>query len=673
MVFILLAGSLSCFPLELLGFRSLSGKAFAQIQYDVTVTATIADNAGPTTPILISPNNGSYVTDNTPGFVWKASTDANGMNKYVLTLDGNTLFDNIPTTPTDNAQYTLTYNGVSDEYTLVPKSVIADGIHTWKVRAVDNLNNGTDSATWTFTMDTQAPAFVITNFGELSVSISAQDSSTIPASPLILQNNSPLLVAHGEANSSVAVTLIIPGDPTQYFNTFIDGGGNWNLQLGILPRDVVMTLNFTITDLAGNVSVLNGVRFLIETGTIIIPTAPPSPTPVPSPTPGVSPTPDVTPSPPAPGASPSPLPPPSPIITIPVIPPQEIAYEITQELLELLPPGIALLVNALPEEVVQIIKDSAPISGLLVAAALPIASTIAIATQFGGGISLDIFAKILQALGLIPAGKPQGLVFNSRTFEPIPFALLTITNPATKQTPVIETVVTDVSGVYRGIKLPPDTYQITVSHQDYLFPSQVGRPQFVRFQDFYRGEPFQVQSNETEQLFLIPVDPINPNGKPSWRSRLRVALAQFGKLSGALMIPLFILSGFLALLFPSVWNWAVFILYALLVGYHALAWFKTPILTGTVIDETGNPVENTIIRLSISQSNQLHSVISTDQNGEFKINGPHERYELMVTKPGYVWVDQNSTLSLYEVDATTSSQNVVITLKAIGQLYSNLF
>lgn len=644
------------------------------------VTASVPDNDGPTTPILISPSNNSYVTDSTPGFTWEASTDANGVGYYVLSLDGSTLFNNIPTTATDNASYTLTYDSILGRYTLTPKTLISDGSHTWAIRAVDTLGNGTNSATWTFTMDTQSPAFVLSNFGELTVSISAQDVGTIPSEPLLLENNEPLLIASGEASSTVAVTLTIPGDPTQNFATSLDAGGNWNLQLGILPRDVVMSISFTITDTAGNVSVLNGLEFTIESDVIVFPPATPTPTPSPSTEPSPSPeaspdpTPDTSPEPsPSPSVIASVLPAPSPIITIPVIPPREIAFEITQELIESLPEPIKVLVSALPEEVVQVIEDSAPVSGLLVSAAIPAASAVAIGSQFGGGVSFNIIIKILQALGLVPSGKPQGLVFNSTTYEPIPFALLTITNPGTKLTPVVETVVTDVFGVYRGVKLPPDTYQITVSHQDFRFPSELTRSQYVQLADFYRGEPFSVASNETEQLFLIPVDPVNSSGRVSIKTQARILLAQLGKLTGIMVVPLFVLSGFLALLFPSPWNWGVFIAYTLLVGYKAIGWFKVPILTGIVINDQGEPVENAVIRLSVSETNELSSVISTDKNGVFNVHGAKEKYQLTVTKPGFVWVNQQSVLSFFEVDTTVKSQHVVVTMAPLEQIYSNLF
>ena len=59
--------------------------------YDLTpkVTLTIVDNIDPTTPILISPTDNSYVTTGTPTFVWEESTDDRGISKYQWYLKGS--------------------------------------------------------------------------------------------------------------------------------------------------------------------------------------------------------------------------------------------------------------------------------------------------------------------------------------------------------------------------------------------------------------------------------------------------------------------------------------------------------------------------------------------------------------------------------------------------------
>lgn len=646
----------------------------ASISAQANVTATVADNGPPTTPILIAPGNNTYVTISQPSFVWEASTDVNGISHYRLAIDGSTVYDNIPTSPTDNAQYTLTYDSMTSRYSLFPKTALSQGSHTWKVTAIDTTDNSSDSATWTFTIDTQAPSFVITQMGTETVSISAQDGSTIPSTPVELDANEPLLAGNGEANSHVQLTVTIPGDPSQNFTTTISSGGSWSIQLGILPRDVVITLDFVITDVAGNVTVLNGVQFTIPSEVIVIP--PTSPSPTPTPTASASATPSSS-----PGASPEASPtapgePGFPSIEIPVIPPRELVNEVLQELGErlrtpfsvLTAPALAPLAPAL-DLAAEGFKAIAPYSAAVVSAALPAVATAALATQFGGSISPDLLIKIFQALGLIPSGKPQGLVFNSSNEEPIPFALITISSTR-ENTTSPQTVVTDDHGVYRGVRLPPGEYRLAVSQQEFLFPSQKARPAFMSYREFYKGEVFTVNNKDQEQLFLIPMDPLSQQAKSRWRNRLRLFLARLGRWTDTLIFPMFFISGLLAVLFPSWWNWVVSGVYALLLGRKVMVWFRVPILTGVVIDENGQPLDHVMIRLNESTSTELTELAVTDHKGEFALYGQRRKYQLAATKPDFVWYEGNSTMSLYEIDCSNGPQSIVIPMIPIASVAS---
>ncbi len=618
------------------------------------VTVTIPVNTPPSIPILISPENNSYVNTTTVTFVWQAATDQYGIAEYELYLDGNLYFDNIPTTSTSNGQYTLVYDSGTDTYTLTVVVPLTEGTHTWKIRALDVQSAGTDSVTWSFTIDSLAPSFVITEIGGVAVSISAQDISTVPATPIELENNEPLLIGTGEPNSTVNVTVTIPGDPTQSFTFVINPDGTWSLQLGILPRDTVITLDFVIIDLAGNVSVLSGVQFIITQDVIIFP--PPSP----SASPGASPV-----------ASPTP-----PLIAIPLTPPREAIYNFLQELLERLPAPLQALVASLPLET---IRNLGPISTALVIAAIPLLTTAAIATQFGARFSLEILARILQALGLIPSGKPRGFVFDSRTHKGIPFALLTITSVDTTgtpgeanvvdfdHTPLIETVVSDVEGVYKGVELPLGKYQIDVRHQEYRFPTARPRPPYLTTHDYYKGEEFEIASEkDAELLFLIPMDAIEESGKRTWKNQVRVSLAYLSRFGAMLILPLFVISGILTLLFPSIWNWLVFGTYAAMVAYKSVGWFKIPRLTGVVIDTHGIALENAIVRIIISENSELAVVTNTKADGRFAAFVAPGKYQISIVNPGYVWTD-TPVGSFYEVDLTEQSQHLVATMEQVEQ------
>lgn len=632
------------------------------------VTLRIVDNINPTIPILIAPENNSYVTTGKPTFIWEESSDDRGISKYQLWLNGNLLYDNLPTGNQETANYIYTHDNLNSEYSLQLKNNISDGTYTWKIRVYDINGNYAESATWSFIIDTLAPAFIINSIGDVSTNISAQDLSTIPSSPIELDENEPLIVGTGEPNSTIVLTVYSPNDPVQIYTTTIDANGDWSIQLGIYNRGDTITLDFTITDLAGLVSVLNDVQFVIKELVIIFPPASPSPSPTPAVTPNPSATPGTSPEPTAdPSATPAP-----PIIEIPYTPPREIIYEFWQELGERLPDQIKFLIALIPEGVIRIIQELAPISAAIIATALPVAAAIAVGAQFGGGLSLQLFFKLLQSLGLFPAGKPQGIVFNSETFQPVSFALLTIYSENSKSQ-ISETVVCDVDGVYRGIKLAPGLYRIVVSHQDFSFPSTKRRPPYLQFKDYYLGEVFDVTSEKEQQLFLIPVDPKNNSQKTSFKTKMRVLSSGFTRLLKHLTVPLFLISAILFTMFPTIWNGVVLLFYSIMVLQKFVKNIKKPIITGLVVDIDKKPLENAVVRVIDPNTNLLATVLTTNKSGQFKIYADKGVYHMEVVMTGYVWQEVANTMSFYQVDASKKTQDIVVVMEPVADLYNELF
>lgn len=627
------------------------------------VSATVLENTPPTTPILISPQNNSYVTVNPPTFIWQGSTDNYGVDYYQLWVDGDLLFDNIPAADVNNSQYTLDYEGSNNRFTLTPKSGLDQGSHTWKIRVYDIYHGDySDSATWTFIIDTQAPSFVVTQVGSEIVSISAQDIDTIPTDPIQLEENQPLIVATGEANSTVVMTVTIPGDPTQTYTVAIDGSGNWQQQLPTLPRNEIISLDFVITDLAGNISVLNGIQLIILAETIVIPPASPSPTP----TPGVTPIP-----------SPITTPPPSPAITIPLLPPSEYVEEIIQEIQEVIPAPIAQVVSQVPTQVdnaiSRAIKTLAPSSSLAVSLAIPAFSLLSLLSQLGWDFSWKILLRLLQAIGLLPKKDPQGIVFNSQTNQPVAFALLTVTSyPPDTENAINETVVTDTEGIYQGLKLPKGKYTIIVSHQDYIFPTAKNRPNYLPFEDFYKGEVFEVKNESQDKLFLIPIDPIKKgNTDQNWRALLKIIIARI-RLKN-LTLPLFIFSLIITLIYPTVWNWIIVGFYILLLIKQTIKAARIPSISGEIIDQQGLPIENAIVRISTTDSNKLIAITHSDSNGNFSVFIDKGVYQINATKQGYIWMKKGSSISFQQIDNRQSSQYIVIDMSPADDIYAEMF
>ncbi len=639
---------------------------------DNTITATVPDIVAPSVPFLIAPEDESLLNDATPSFVWQQSTDNVGVDHYELYIDGNLEFGSIPTSSTSNSEYTLTYDSDAGTYTLVPTDLLSNGSHTWYVKVYDAVGNNNVSATWDFTIDTNAPSFVIQTIGPLATNISAQDFGSVPEETIELEDNEPEFTGIGETNSTVQVTVQIPGESNQIINFSVGAGGTWTFQLGILPRDEIITLNFVITDEAGNISVITNLRILIIQGYIIIP-PPPTPTPTPFPTPTVSPepSPEATTS-----ATPPPTPTPTPIIKIPILPLEEIAKIIKDQIAKIIPEPLRVIVAIIPQEIRQAIQQStdavAPIGVLVATAAVPAFSLFTLLLQFGQQFSWDILLKILQALGLLPPKEPQGMVFDSQTNEPVPFALLTINSTNEVGEKIIETAVTDVDGIYQGIQLPIGSYQIIVAQQDYTFPTLKVRPGYFSIQEYYKGEIFEVNSNRNQQLFLIPMD---RKTKSEYKSSIGKTVKGIIKRIRLvdLFWPLFLISMLITLFYPTLINFLMLGFYCLLLLKRVIKSFKKPTISGFVTNTSSEPIQNAIVRISDPAKGELVAIVNTNKLGYYQSFLEPNKYQIQITKTGLVWERKESQLSFEEVDVTTERKTVDAVMRDITDIYKELF
>ncbi|MFH1347287.1 MAG: right-handed parallel beta-helix repeat-containing protein [Candidatus Margulisiibacteriota bacterium] len=121
-----------------------------------TVSADIIlDTTAPEAPTLVSPANGGTTGDSTPTLTWNAVTsDLAGIENYEIYLDGALVTQ------------------AATSYTT--PAALADGSHTWKVKAEDYAQNwGNYSAEWSFTVDTGIP-----NVGSITLSDQTSLSTT---------------------------------------------------------------------------------------------------------------------------------------------------------------------------------------------------------------------------------------------------------------------------------------------------------------------------------------------------------------------------------------------------------------------------------------------------------------------------------------------------------------
>ncbi|MGD9128869.1 MAG: hypothetical protein PVJ09_00015 [Candidatus Woesebacteria bacterium] len=607
---------------------------FAQITTEsqqTVVSATVLDSTAPSIPILIAPENNDILQTTRPEFVWEECTDNVGVAYYQLFLDGQLFIDQIPISNNETNEYRLEFDSIAGEYHLFLKIDLESGEHSWQIRVFDAAANSAESEIWRFLIDTEAweqliepdeAYFILTQIGEVKTLISSLDSNTWPTETIILNENKPLLKARGKPLSTVELILSVPGDPDKTFTSTIDRNGNWSLQLGTLPRGKIITLNFTITDSDGNISKLENVKFIIQTKSII---------------------------------------------TAPRTVAEEAISEISQEIVEALPKPVQALIESIPKEIKDLVKDLAPLTTAIVALGPPAIATVSFLTQFGSSLSFNLISKLLQALGLIPAGKPQGKVINSITEEGVAFALVRFFREENGDIETLfGTVVTDNRGIYQGIRLPAGKYHLSVSHQDFLFPTKQQRPIYLSIYDYYKGESFKVKSiREGESIFfLVPVDPLKSEAEASKLTKIKIFFTRGIKISDTIIYLMFIVSAVLALTRPGLWNYLMFLIYLALILKKAKKFVKFPDITGVVLDENSQPISNAIVKLISPDGNQVFSIVTSDKKGKFGFSKARGLYQISVSKKNWLWVPETRGMTLSQVDSRLTKQRLILRMKA---------
>lgn len=251
---------------------SVQAQLEGPIDREEQITASVVPQNAPPPVILIAPTNGQHLNDDRVEFRWREVTGHTvPLDRYELSLNGVVLFDNIPLTPTSNADYTLTLIDGVYRLKLSTAASLDDGTYTWKIRVIDTQDRGTDSATWVFTVDTVQPPIVVTNIQGQEVSISASDPSTIPEEPVVVHVEQPYIYGSTEPLANVQL-VITRGDGSQHaFQMIATSDGHFLFFTPELNPYEIISLTFTATDLANNIRTLSGLRIQYVPRQIVIP------------------------------------------------------------------------------------------------------------------------------------------------------------------------------------------------------------------------------------------------------------------------------------------------------------------------------------------------------------------------------------------------------------------
>lgn len=330
-------------------------------------------------------------------------------------------------------------------------------------------------------------------------------------------------------------------------------------------------------------------------------------------------------------------------------------------------PGIETLkeIGALgPMKVLhQAIKTAAPITPTAIVTTIATFNFLALFLQIKAKITPKLIKRIFQALGIIPGGKPKGVVFDSQSYNGIPFAILVFQRRG-KKGKSEEMVVTSEKGIYQEISLIPGKYLLEVKHQDYNFPTRAERPAYLSFKDFYKGESFILKA-KTKEFFLVPGDPLTLEDRLSLFKRTKFLFASFKRLINKISFPLYFLSVYSTYLYPSYWNLTlvVFGFTFIVVKYRSI--FFRPNIQGKVTDEKGNPIANVIVRLRTYPGDDLTDITLTNPKGCFFFKQKKQVFQYSATKPGYTFLPPGVPTALPTLDTSKGKQKLEIVIKRI--------
>jgi hypothetical protein len=269
-------------------------------------------------------------------------------------------------------------------------------------------------------------------------------------------------------------------------------------------------------------------------------------------------------------------------------------------------------------------------------------------------------ANLVFAIPFFRKRRPFGIVYDSKTKEPIDPAVITVYNTETNT--VVDTRITDINGRY-GFLLPKGTYRITAEKTHYQFPSQLLAHQDSDgiYNHLYYGETFTVSDEDKSAIINlnIPMDPLADDWNQQEKKRTNIIeyFTRNQQLWSRISLILFVLgfgfSGYILFNDPNVWNVIVFALY--LVFTTAQLSGLGPVYSGKLTNLSGEPIPHAVIRVwNANLGNQVTQRI-TNQYGQY--------YILVAKGDYYITIDtknKNDTFDRVYTSETMHIKNGVI-------------
>ncbi|HSW89882.1 MAG TPA: carboxypeptidase-like regulatory domain-containing protein [Patescibacteria group bacterium] len=417
----------------------------------------------------------------------------------------------------------------------------------------------------------------------------------------------------------------------------------------------------------------------------------PTPAPTASPTSTATATPTATPtasptstptSPPIAGETP--LPSPGEIIPSPLPTPEPIP--VANGIIDLV--NTILSGNELPRLAVieQLIKNSAivgdivnsplvrsaseiiPAAGLVIPPVVLVALAAASVSPATGGIFfplVQLLIRILQAIGLLPVRKPEGITFDTQSGSAIPFANITVHRFGDEET--TDRVITDEYGVYQGVKFPAGKYSIEALHSDYSFPTTKPRFSLTSLSNFYKGEKFAITQEAKEQFFVIPMDPKFATLRTASINRVRTLPLFISGILRLLFYPLAIISIIMPLFFPSFINFVIAFAYISLFVVSKLGVYAEPVLSGTIKDALGVPIPGVVLRFIEAGTNNLRAIRVSGADGSFSVPLKKGNYSILPTKQSFTATQEGNPSDFVYFEQTRAPESLDIKMTPVSQ------
>lgn len=290
---------------------------------------------------------------------------------------------------------------------------------------------------------------------------------------------------------------------------------------------------------------------------------------------------------------------------------------------------------------------------------------------------VGIIGQVL--FGRLSKKKLWGVVFDSRSSQPVPFAVVRLYDAISKK--LIQTSVTDLDGRY-GFPPEEGTFNMQVSHDEYIFPSRLTETDIGGGKEnLYAGGEFSLKGN-TAIDFSIPLDSKDLKlqiGKDLFlliKSRLKKFFLE-GNIY--LTVSMLILNIILLLVQYSTLSFVLFVVYLVMSILMILVRLKKPRTWGKVFDSVTNAAVSTaFVKLFSEDGKKLVDTKITDSKGRFSFFVPKGNYQLLVAVQNYKFPSQNtpkSTLgqlgSLIMVSALQGVLNIDIPVDPVGSPPSN--